>query len=292
MKIFKNPFPNDPDRRAIWDMLVERDTCAFVSQDWDQIRDDFIEDSFMGIDARSLSNPDSWRLNFPDLDTYKGEWLQQARDFAATNWLSRPMEALSEATTLRDIEISGDCALAHKKFDGSLKKENGESVNLNWQTLYRCRKIGNAWKIAGFMGYMPHPMIADKKEEPSFELPQNASQHVTAGPYSPVLKVNPGQIVVISGQAAINGAGKVVGTTIEEQSRLTLDNCRSQLENGNCSLSDVFKVNVYLTDLENWPRFNEVYMEYFREPRPVRTAVQAGLLSELLVEVELWAVKK
>lgn len=122
-------------------------------------------------------------------------------------------------------------------------------------------------------------------------LPPDASQHSTAGPYSPVLIVQAGEFVVISGQAAIDPEGKVIGETIEEQTGLTLENCRKQLSTAGCTLSDVFKVNVYLTDLDNWPRFNEVYARTMPEPRPVRTAVGTQLLEGLLVEVEMWAAR-
>jgi 2-iminobutanoate/2-iminopropanoate deaminase len=135
-------------------------------------------------------------------------------------------------------------------------------------------------------------MAASESEHSAKMVPPGASQHVTAGPYSPVLIVSPGQLVVISGQAAIDHAGNVVGETIEEQARLTLHNCRQQLATAGCTLADVFKVNVYLTDLAEWPRFNVVYREIMPEPRPVRTAVQAGLLMTLKVEIEMWAVKK
>ena len=53
----------------------------------------------------------------------------------------------------------------------------------------------------------------------------------------------------------------------------------------------MFKVNIYLADLKDWARFNKIYEKKFGEPRPVRTAVQAGLLPGILVEIEMWAVK-
>ncbi|MDH3648966.1 MAG: RidA family protein [Saprospiraceae bacterium] len=291
---YKNPFAtSDPDRKQIWEMLVERDIVAFCAADWAMVEHDFIKENFMGIDARGKHNPDSWALTFPDLQFYQAEWLKQARDFAATEWSVDAEQAILDATTLRDIEIKGDSALAHKKFDGILRKKNGEQAVLNWQTLYRCRKIDDNWKIVGFTGYMPHPMggistsmVAGKS------VPEGASQHKTAGPYSPVLTISPGQLVVISGQAALNKAGDVVGDTIEEQTQQTLANCQHQLLSAGVDLRDVFKVNVYLTDLDNWPRFNEVYKTYFTEPLPVRTAVQTPLLMTLLVEIEMWAVKK
>ena len=326
MSLYKNPFPNDPDRHAIWEMLVERDIKAFVAQNWSMVAGDFIADGFMGVDGRGLSNPDGWQITFPTLEAYRDEWLRQAKITAETEFAEELEPALVRATTLRDIEIAGDLALIHKKFDGSVAKMGGGSVTLNWQTLYYCRKVAGEWKITGFTGYLPHPMGAKvplsegaaehespvRGHEPESAqpgvvkggrrmssgafaavkaVPAGAAQHVTAGPYSPVLEVNPDRIVVISGQAAIDPDGHIIGDTIEEQARYTLENCRKQLETAGCSLADVFKVNVYLTDLAEWGRFNVVYREIMPEPRPVRTAVGTKLLDGLLVEVEMWAVR-
>ena len=293
--LYQNPFPqSDQDRHQIWEMLVKRDIIAFCQEDWEMVSKDFIAENFMGIDARNAHNPDTWQLSFPNLEAYQQAWLEQAAEFAQTEWAEDPELAIYRATTLRDIDIQGDSALAHKKFDGYINKKSGVRQYLNWQTLYRCRKVADHWKIAGFTAYMPHPMgwPAVPNHVPGKRIPMGAAQHVTAGPYSPVLQVTPGQLVVISGQAAINPQGQIIGNTIEEQAHLTLQNCQKQLETGGCTLDDVFKVNVYLTDLDNWPRFNEVYKTYFRHPKPVRTAVQTPLLFTLLVEIEMWAVKK
>ncbi len=293
MNQYNNPFnQHDPDRYDIWEMLVKRDIEAFINNDWEEVAGDFIEEGFMGIDARSLSNPDSWNLSFPDLKSYRQFWLDQAANFTGIDWEDDPGEKLYEATTLRDIDISKNSALVHKKFDGAIRKKNGYTERLNWQTLYRCRKIDGQWKIAGFTAFLPHPMGKDVPSRPPVELPENASQHVTAGPYSPVLKINPGQLVVISGQAAINQAGETIGDTIEEQTKLTLENCRKQLESAGSSLDEVFKVNVYLKDISHWPRFNVIYKDYFTKPLPVRAVVETGLLYNFLVEIELWAVRK
>lgn len=121
--------------------------------------------------------------------------------------------------------------------------------------------------------------------------PKNARQHVTAGPYSPVLEVDARHLVVLSGQVAVDLNGNVIGTTIEDQTRATLENCAYQLASAGCSLADVFKVNIYLTDLAEWGRCNAIYEEVMPEPLPVRTAVQAVLLPGFLVEIEMWAVK-
>ncbi|MBQ7160942.1 MAG: RidA family protein [Clostridia bacterium] len=124
------------------------------------------------------------------------------------------------------------------------------------------------------------------------KIPDGAKQHVTAGPYSPVLEIECSKLVVISGSAAIAMDGSIVGTTIEEQAKKTLENCLFQLNTAGCTFDDVFKVNVFMKDLGDWGRFNEVYKTFFPDPKPVRTAVQVGLLPDLLCEVELWAMKK
>ena len=286
-----NPFPKNTDRWAIWDMLVDRDTKAFVAADWDMVADDFIEENFMGINAGKHQSPDAWTMGFPDLETYKNQWLHQAREFSSTEWAEDLEEAFYRVTNLRDIEIVGDSALVHKKFFGSITKASGEKVQTDWQTLYRCRKVMSTWKIAGFVGYMPHILGDTASTKEKIAIPTGATQHKTAGPYSPVLEINAKSLVVISGQAALDMDGQLIGDTVEEQTIATMENCKSQLEQAGCTLDDVFKVNVYLTDLKDWPRFNEVYKTFFNKPLPVRTAVGTDLLMDLLVEIEMWAAK-
>ena len=287
-----NPFSSeDKDKYSLWEMLVHRDIEAFVNQDWNLVKNDFHADGFIGVNAQKNENPDNWRLSYPNLDAYKEDWLRQAEGFKNEKWAEDISEALYRVTLLNDIEIKDDTAILHKKFIGFIKKENGETLETNWETLYRCRKIEGHWKIVGFTGYMPL-LKSEEKRQVGKSMPDNAVQHETAGPYAPVLVVDPGKLVVISGQAAIDKKGSVIGDTIEEQTAYTLKNCQVQLATAGCTLDDVFKVNVYIKNLDEWPKFNEVYKNYFQDPKPVRTAVQTGLLMNLLVEVELWAVKK
>lgn len=156
---FKNPFPvSDTARRSIWDMLVTRDIEAFLAADWSRVAPDFVEDGFIGIDARKLANPGQWQLAFPTLAAYRDEWLNQAMDFAGQTFAEDPRTAIFATTTLEDIEINGDMALARKIFDGSLKKADGTFDIMRWQTLYCCRLHEGRWKISGFTGYLPNPM--------------------------------------------------------------------------------------------------------------------------------------
>src|SRR5439155_24397640 len=159
MTFDKNPFPEgDADRHALWEMLVRRDIDAFLGQDWAMVEDDFIAESFFGMHAHFLNNADAWRLQFPRLAIYRDEWLRQAKETAATKFAEPLREALFRVTNMRDIDVDGDRAVLHKKFDGSVAKADGGVDRLKWQTLYFCRKVGGRWKIAGFVGYMPYPL--------------------------------------------------------------------------------------------------------------------------------------
>lgn len=155
----KNPFPKgDPDRHELWEMLMRRDFDAFMAQDWSIVQDDFAEDRFFGMHAHFLNDADSWRLQFPDLQSYRDEWVRQARETAAITFAEPLRDALFRVTNLRDIDLDGDRAVLHKKFNGSIEKADGGALRLNWQTLYFCAKIDGRWKITGFVGYMPHPL--------------------------------------------------------------------------------------------------------------------------------------
>ena len=156
---FANPFPEtDPDRRAIWEMLVERDITAFLAADWAQVENDFLPDEFTAIDGRFSANPDDWRLTFFTLDAYRQSWLDDANDFAKIAFSDDPRTAIFKTTTLETIEIAGDRALAHKKFDGGITRADGTFDRMNWQTVYYCRRDAGRWKLTGFTGYLPNPM--------------------------------------------------------------------------------------------------------------------------------------
>lgn len=290
-----NPFSKgEPDRHAIWDMLVARDIAAFAAADWALVAADFDADAFVGTDAAQCWQPDAWRIKYPSVNSYRAAWEAEARALGQKHAEPDLGVALHRLTSLADIEIVGDRAMAHKKLEGAIALKDGSSRKLSWQTLYSCRKQEGVWRITGFIGYLPNDKnkkASSGRSNAAKELPASASLHKTAGPYSPVLVVDPGKLVVICGQAALNEEGEVVGDTIEAQTRLTLENCFRQLASAGCGPEDVFKVNIFMTDLDEWPRLNAVYREMMVEPFPVRTAVQAGLLLTLKVEIEMWAVR-
>jgi len=153
-----NPFDaaNDPDRHAIWQMLVARDSEAFVKGNWSMIADDFDGDNFEGIRCFNSTNPDAWRIVFPTLADYRDAWLAASRDFLSKKFADvSHLEAVHLRCCLYQIEINGVIALAHKKFSGELKYEDGSALSGSRQTLYRLRQRGGRWKIVGFLGFLP-----------------------------------------------------------------------------------------------------------------------------------------
>jgi len=100
---------------------------------------------------------------------------------------------------------------------------------------------------------------------------------VTGGPYSQAVIHN--GIIYVSGQGAVDPqTNEIKVGTVEAEAGLALENLRIILEEAGSSLDKVLAVTVYLLDIAEYGRFNEVYKNYFRENRPARTCIQAGSL--------------
>ena len=104
-----------------------------------------------------------------------------------------------------------------------------------------------------------------------------------AGAYSPGVRA--GNLLFISGQTPRDPAtGQIVGTTIEEQSRITLANVERILRLAGATLQHLVSVTVYLADEDDWGRFNELYKTVLTPPYPTRAVVGAQLRG-ILVEI-------
>lgn len=107
-----------------------------------------------------------------------------------------------------------------------------------------------------------------------------------AGAYSPgVRTANAARLLFVSGQTPRDPAtGQIVGTTVEEQTRVTLANLERILRAGGATLQDVVSVTVYLADENDWGTFDQVYRTVFSPPFPTRAVVGAQLRG-ILVEI-------
>ena len=111
------------------------------------------------------------------------------------------------------------------------------------------------------------------------------------GPYSPGMVV--GNLVFVSGQAGRDPAsGRLAGDTIEAQTEQVLKNIATILEAAGTTLQHVIRCGVFIVDMKEFPRMNEVYARLFGAHRPARTTVEvSGLPGEgLRVEIDAVAV--
>lgn len=97
--------------------------------------------------------------------------------------------------------------------------------------------------------------------------------------------------LLFSSQIGISPAtGKLVENCIESQTKQTLDNLKNILQEAGMTLGNVVKTTVFLTDMSNFTKVNQVYSTYFKENPPARTTVEVNKVPlEGLVGIEVIA---
>lgn len=111
----------------------------------------------------------------------------------------------------------------------------------------------------------------------------------SARPLSAAIRA--GDFVFVSGQVPLTEAGAIVDGGIAEQTRQVFRRIEAALALADCTLQDVAKATVWLADAQDFRAFNQVYMECFGVHRPARSTVQARLMVDALVEIEVIAFK-
>ena len=108
------------------------------------------------------------------------------------------------------------------------------------------------------------------------------------GTYSQGIKS--GNLVFTSGQIPLNPeTGKLIDSDFKSEVRQVLINLDGVLKGGGSSLQHAIKLTVFLTDLSNFFQVNEVFLEYFPENPPARSAVQVSALP-MNARIEIEAV--
>ena len=110
------------------------------------------------------------------------------------------------------------------------------------------------------------------------------------GPYSQA--VIAGGFVFCSGQIALDPkTGAFVGGDIESETTRVMENLKAVLESAVSSLEKIVKTTIFLRNMDDFPRVNEVYGRYFKEAPPARATVQVGKLpKDAGVEIECIAI--
>jgi reactive intermediate/imine deaminase len=95
------------------------------------------------------------------------------------------------------------------------------------------------------------------------------------GAYSQAIAA--GEFVFLAGQGPFRPDGSKVESSFEDQARQTFRNLAAVAEAAGASLADAVRVGVFLREMRNFAAMDEIYREFFAEPRPARTTVQSDL---------------
>ena len=108
--------------------------------------------------------------------------------------------------------------------------------------------------------------------------------------YNPAVRA--GDFIYTCGHIGLEDeSGKEV-TTVEEQTRVTMEELRKTLKAAGATMDDIVKATVYIADADDYGKMNEAYMTFFKGLAPARTTIVAKLvLDEILVEIEAVAYK-
>lgn len=110
------------------------------------------------------------------------------------------------------------------------------------------------------------------------------------GPYSQAVEVN--GMIYTSGVIGVDPKTGEVGKTIEEQTKRVFDNLKGLLEDAGSSLDQAVKTTVFIKNMDDFAKVNEIYASYFQGDFPARSCVEvARLPKDLLIEVEVIALK-
>jgi 2-iminobutanoate/2-iminopropanoate deaminase len=101
-----------------------------------------------------------------------------------------------------------------------------------------------------------------------------------------------GNTLYVAGQQGPDSQGKVTGTDITLQTTNTIGAIEKVVKKAGFEMTDIVSVTVYVTDLNDVPKMNDVYKKLMPDPKPARATVQvAGLIGGAKIEISAIAVK-
>jgi 2-iminobutanoate/2-iminopropanoate deaminase len=111
------------------------------------------------------------------------------------------------------------------------------------------------------------------------------------GPYSQAIQA--GNMLFISGQIAIQkSTGNILSSDIQTETKQVMENVSHILKAAGMDFSNVVKSSIFLKDMNNFPKVNEIYGQYFQQQPPARETVEVSRLpKDVNVEISCIAVK-
>ena len=111
------------------------------------------------------------------------------------------------------------------------------------------------------------------------------------GPYSQAIEVN--GMLFVSGQIPfVPETMTCISDDVQDQTKQSLENVKAVLEEAGYSLKDVVKAGLFIKDMNDFSKINEVYNEYLGDVKPARACVEvARLPKDVKIEIEVIAVK-
>lgn len=112
------------------------------------------------------------------------------------------------------------------------------------------------------------------------------------GPYSQAVKTAGGMLFVSGQIPLVPATGEMVEGGIEAQTQQVLENLSAIVKEAGYDLTDVVKTTVYITDIGNFAKVNEIYAKFFVKDCPARVCVEVSNLPKgALVEIDVVAAK-
>lgn len=110
------------------------------------------------------------------------------------------------------------------------------------------------------------------------------------GPYSQAIEV--GEMIYTSGVIPVNPATGEIPEGVEAQAEQAIKNLSELLKASKSSTRQVIKTTVFIKDMNDFAKINEIYAKYFESPYPARSCVEvARLPKDVLIEIEAVALK-
>jgi reactive intermediate/imine deaminase len=146
-------------------------------------------------------------------------------------------------------------------------------------------------KKLALLGAAAGLLLAGCATGPSKQIHVTGDVYPAIGPYSQMVQT--GNLIFLAGVIPLNKAGNAVqGTTIEEQTRLTLDYIGAKLKSQGLAFENVVMSTVYMKNLNDFGAMNKIYAEYFKSQPPARATVEvARLPRDVLIEIAVVAAK-